>query len=88
MVLFRQCLVPGTVGGMASAPQTTFPGRPETAPLPGHKTKIVVEAPDDWTGFARAWLGGHHLSGGRGILVAGPSAHHRIEFMRLDAARQ
>ena len=48
----------------------------------------VDAEPDDWWGFAREWMDDHGVTGGRAILVAGPSpahpdAHYRIEFMRI-----
>ena len=52
---------------------------------------VDVDAePDDWWDFAREWMDAHGVTGGRAILVAGPSpahpdAHYRIEFMRVTA---
>jgi pyruvate kinase len=48
----------------------------------------VDAEPDDWWDFAREWMDHHGVTGGRAILVAGPSpahpdARYRIEFMRL-----
>ncbi len=44
--------------------------------------------PDDWWSFAREWMASHGVTGGRAILVAGPSpahpdARYRIEFARV-----
>jgi hypothetical protein len=48
----------------------------------------VDAEPDDWWGFAREWMDAHGVTGGRAILVAGPSpahpdARYRIEFMQI-----
>jgi pyruvate kinase len=51
----------------------------------------VAAEPADWWDFARAWMDAHGVTGGRAILVAGPSpahpdARYRIEFMRVGTA--
>ncbi len=52
-----------------------------------HAVDIESE-PEDWRGFAAAWVREHGLDATSAMLVAGPSATHpganyRIEFMRL-----
>jgi pyruvate kinase len=51
----------------------------------------VAAEPADWWDFARAWMDAHGVTGGRAILVAGPSpahpdARYRIEFLRVGTA--
>ena len=51
----------------------------------------VAAEPADWWDFARGWMDAHGVTGGRAILVAGPSpahpdARYRIEFMRVGTA--
>lgn len=48
----------------------------------------VTEEPGDWDAFARDFVKEQRLSGGTGLLVAGPSerhpeARHRLEFLRV-----
>ena len=52
-----------------------------------HPVELAQE-PDDWRGWARAWLREQPLPGNTAMLVAGPStrnpdANHRIEFLRV-----
>ena len=52
----------------------------------------LAEEPADWRDFASEWLPRHGVDAKRVMLVAGPSpqnpkANHRIELMRLDAAK-
>jgi pyruvate kinase len=52
----------------------------------------LVDDPENWSVFARQWLGEHELPGGVAMLVAGPStrnpdANHRIEFLRVGESR-
>jgi pyruvate kinase len=47
-----------------------------------------ADEPEDWRGFARAWVHEHGVEAASAMLVAGPSpthpdANYRIEFMRL-----
>jgi pyruvate kinase len=56
----------------------------------GVRAVDVDVEPDDWWTFARTWMDTHGVTGGRAILVAGPSpahpdARYRIEFMRVAA---
>jgi pyruvate kinase len=44
--------------------------------------------PENWSDFARCWLGEHQAPGNVAMLVAGPSArnpdaNHRLEFLRV-----
>jgi pyruvate kinase len=48
--------------------------------------------PENWSDFARHWIGEHKLFGKIAMLVAGPSsrnpdANHRLEFLRVDNER-
>jgi pyruvate kinase len=48
----------------------------------------LAEAPENWSAYARQWLGENPLPGPVAMLVAGPDArtpdaNHRIEFLRL-----
>jgi pyruvate kinase len=52
-----------------------------------HPVELAQE-PDDWCGWARAWLKEQQIAGNSAMLVAGPStrnpyANHRIEFLRV-----
>jgi pyruvate kinase len=49
----------------------------------------LKEDPENWSDFARQWLGEHQVPGTVAILVAGPSArnpdaNHRLEFLRVN----
>ncbi|MDO8302694.1 MAG: pyruvate kinase, partial [Sedimentisphaerales bacterium] len=49
----------------------------------------LTEDPDNWSDFARHWLGENQVPGDVAMLVAGPSsrnpyANHRLEFLRVN----